>query len=181
EREEVYLHVCARACEAIGVKNAIVPSSFPLEFADHLRAAGVRLRVDRGAFSDRRRAKNETELAGIRRAQRAAEAAMDAARALLRKGGPELTCERLKEAIVDTLTQSGMLVEEFIVSHGPQTAVSHELGSGPIRPGEPVLIDLWPKDRATACYADMTRTYVIGDPPDEIAEYHRLTRQALDA
>jgi Xaa-Pro aminopeptidase len=181
EREEVYLHVCARACETLGVTDAIVPSTFPVEFADHLRNAGVRIRVDRRAFSDRRRVKNDVELSGIRRAQRAAEAAFDAARAQLRQGGPGLTCERVKEAIADVLLGAGMIVEDFIVSHGPQTAVGHELGSGPIAPGEPVVIDLWPKDRETACYADMTRTYVIGDPPAEIAEYHRLTSQALTA
>jgi Xaa-Pro aminopeptidase len=73
-----------------------------------------------------------------------------------------------------------MLVDDFIVAHGPQSAVGHEVGSGPIAPDEPVIIDLWPRDRETACYADMTRTFVLGDAPDEIAEYHRLTKEALD-
>ncbi len=36
------------------------------------------------------------------------------------------------------------------------------MGSGPIAAGEPVVIDLWPKDVETACYADMTRTFVVG-------------------
>src|SRR5262249_22928742 len=68
----------------------------------------------------------------------------------------------------------------FIVAHGPQTAVAHELGSGPIAPGEPVVIDLWPRDQATACHADMTRTYVVGEPGPELVEYHRLCREAVD-
>src|SRR5439155_26541123 len=73
-----------------------------------------------------------------------------------------------------------MAADEFIVSHGPQSAVGHELGSGPIAVGEPIVIDLWPRDRETACYADMTRTYVVGTAPEELVEYHRLVKQALD-
>ena len=42
------------------------------------------------------------------------------------------------------------------------------------------MIDLWPKDPESGCYADMTRTFVVGTPPDELAEYHRLVKEALD-
>src|SRR5439155_23289062 len=36
-REELYLHVAARACRRIGVESAVVPAAFPVELADHLR------------------------------------------------------------------------------------------------------------------------------------------------
>jgi Xaa-Pro aminopeptidase len=42
------------------------------------------------------------------------------------------------------------------------------------------VIDLFPKDRESACYADMTRTFVVGEPSDEIAEWHRLVKEAVD-
>src|SRR5260370_6531214 len=73
-----------------------------------------------------------------------------------------------------------MVAVGFIVSHGPQSADGHDMGSGPIAPGEPIVIDLWPKDAETACYADMTRTYVVGEPSDEVVEFHRLCKEALD-
>src|SRR5207244_465907 len=38
-----------------------------------------------------------------------------------------------------------------------------------------------PRDRETGCFSDMTRTYVIGEPSDELREYHRLAKEALDA
>jgi len=50
----------------------------------------------------------------------------------------------------------------------------------PILSGEPISFDLFPKDRATGVYTDMTRTYVVGDIPDELREYHRLCKEALD-
>jgi len=189
-REELYLHVAERACRSLGLQSAVCPPGFPVELADFLRAAGFDVAVDREEFTGRRRVKSEAELEGIRRAQRAAEAAMDAARALLRTAdatgdvlmldGEPLTCERVKQEIGEVFTAHDMAADELIVSHGGQSAVGHDMGSGPISPGEPIVIDLWPKDRETGCHADMTRTYCVGEPPEELVEYHRLVKQALD-
>jgi Xaa-Pro aminopeptidase len=188
--EDVLLGVAVNACEALGVKQASVPVAFPTGLADLLRGQGVELTVDRDVFTGRRRVKNAVELEGIRRAQRAAEAGMDAARELLRRAEPNgsaleldgepLTSERIKQAINAVFTALGMASDDFIVSHGPQSAVGHDMGSGPIAAGETVVIDLWPKDTATACYADMTRTFVVGEPSDEVAGFHRLCKEALD-
>jgi Xaa-Pro aminopeptidase len=188
-REELYLHLSERACRRLGIESAVVPPSFPLELADHLRAAGIEIKVDRSTFSERRRRKNAAELEGIRRAQRAAEAAMDAVRDHLRRAsasnsvltlaGEPLTSERIKRAITDVFTAHDCAADEFIVSHGPQSAIGHEMGSGAIGPGEPIVVDLWPRDRETGFYADMTRTYVAGAPPEELVEYHRLCLEAL--
>jgi Xaa-Pro aminopeptidase len=189
-REDLYLHIAERACGLIGVREAHVPSGFPLELADHLRARGLELRPDRELFAERRRVKNDAELAGIKRAQRAAEAAMDAARDLLRRAerdgqtlrvdGEVLTCELVKHAIADVFAAHDVTADEFIVSHGAQSAVGHEMGYGPIAPEEPIVIDLWPRDRETSCFADMTRTFCVGEPPAELVEFHRLVKQALD-
>ena len=189
-RDEIELEVVLRATRHFGVEEAVVPATFPLELADHLRANGIQVTADRDQFVDRRRVKTEAELAGIRRAQRAAEAAMSAARELLRAverrngslvlDGEPLTCERLKLAVEQAFTANGAFADEFIVSHGPQTAVGHDMGSGSILPGEPVCLDLFPRDRESACFTDMTRTFVVGEPSDELREYHRLCRAALE-
>ena len=187
---EISREVCLRVCREYGLGSALVPHTFPLELADYLRENGVDVRVDRDFFGDRRRVKNELELAGIRRAQRASEAAMDAARELLRAAeasngtltleGEPLTCERIKTAVEQVFSEHAVAAEESIVSHGRQTAIGHDMGSGPIAPGEPVVLDLFPRDRESGCYADMTRTFVVGTPPDELVEYHRLVKEALD-
>jgi Xaa-Pro aminopeptidase len=176
--EEIRLELCFRAVEAWGIEDALVPWSFPVELADRLRARGIALRVDRELFADRRRAKNEAELAGIRRAQAAADAAMEAVRAHLR-AGPS-TCEQVRDAIQHAVSEHDCTLEVAIVSHGPQTAFGHELGSGPIDRGEPVIVDLAPRDRETGCFADMTRTFVLGEAPPELIEWHRLSLQALE-
>jgi len=189
-RDEIELEVILRAVRRFGLERASVPSTFPLEVADHLRANGIEVKADRELFIGRRRVKNEAELAGIRRAQRAAEAGMDAARDLLRAAdrqngtlvvdGEPLTCERLKLAVEQAFSEHGVFADEFIVSHGPQTAIGHDMGSGTIAPDEPICLDLFPRDRESGCYADMTRTFVVGQPSDELLEYHKLCREALD-
>jgi Xaa-Pro aminopeptidase len=190
DRSEALLEVTARACRMFGLERAAVPSDFPLEVADRLRADGIALTVDREQFEARRRVKSGAELDGIRRAQAAAEAGMRAARGLLRQaepngaglvaGGEPLTCERVKDAIRDAVARAGANAGDvLIVSHGEQTASGHESGSGPIQAGEPVIIDLWPRDPASACFADMTRTFVVGEAPAELRRYHELTREAL--
>ena len=63
-REEVSLGVAVNACKALGVGEALVPGTFPVEFADRLRSEGIELRADHETFSQRRRVKNATELAG---------------------------------------------------------------------------------------------------------------------
>src|SRR5207248_9814072 len=82
---EIALELTLRGVRRIGVTEAIVPHTFPLQLAEFLRENGVRLTPDREFFDTRRRIKNDSELAGIRRAQRAAEAGMDAARDLFRR------------------------------------------------------------------------------------------------
>jgi Xaa-Pro aminopeptidase len=75
------------------------------------------------------------------------------------------------------------LPDDVIVAHGPQSASGHEAGHGPIEAGEPVVVDIWPRDRASRCWADMTRTFSAGggEPPEELARYWQLTRESLDA
>jgi len=188
-RHEVITQTIVNAVAQLGVEDALVPPTFPLGLADRLRAKGVELNPDRELFAQRRRVKNQTELEGIRRAQRGTEAAIAAARELLRSAevadgsltldGEPLSSERIKARIIEVFNEHNLVSDEMIVAHGGQAASGHDMGSGPIAPGEAVVIDLFPRDRETGCYADMTRTFVVGEVPDELAEYHRLVSEGL--
>jgi Xaa-Pro aminopeptidase len=188
---EVGLELALRGCRELGISRATVPTAFPLGHADHLRANGIELVIDRDFFNGRRRSKNDTELSGIRNAQRACEAALDAARELLRRSeangaglevdGQPLTSERLKRVIENVFADYAVEGGDMIVAHGPQSAVGHDMGSGQILPNEPIVFDLFPRDKATGCYSDMTRTYVVGEPSPELRDWYRLVKEALEA
>jgi Xaa-Pro aminopeptidase len=172
-RDAALLEVRLRACREMGVREAAVPASFPLATADHLRAGGVEVRADRERFAERRRTKSPAELAGIRRAVAAAEAGLAAAADVLRAPA---SCEDVAAAVRAAVEARGAVLGEFIVSTGPDTAKGHGSSRGAIAPGQPVIVDLWPQDRESACFADLARTFTIGEPDPEIAAWERLVR-----
>ena len=188
--EPVQRAVWGNACRKLGVRDAVVPSGFPVAVADHLREAGIAIAVDQDSFDADSRAKSAAELAGMRRAQKAAEAGMRACADALSAavpanggfevGGEPLTVELVKTRVSEAFLRHDATADEFIVARGAQAAVGHDMGSGPISPGESIVVDLWPRDRESTCFADMTRTFVLGEVPAEIAEHHRLVREALD-
>ena len=184
----------ARAVQQLGLEEAIVPGDFPLALGDRLRQDGVVLTVDDAAVDLRRRAKTPGELDGIRAAQRAAEAGMTAARELLARAEPggdgQLQLDRkplLAEDVRATLraacaTHGAPCPPDVIVSTVWQGG-GHEPGSGPLPAGLPIHVDIWPRHEASACWADMARTFMVGDPAPEhadlIAEQTSLSREAL--
>jgi Xaa-Pro aminopeptidase len=182
--DSAMVEIATRACKRLGVTHAAVPSGFPLELADRLRQEGIQLEVNRQLFVDRRRAKTGAQLEGIRRAQKAAEAGTRAVAEMLGRAAPvdgvlqvegePLTSERLKEEVAAAFLRNGAVSDDFIVAHGEQTCIGHHMGSGPIRWGEPITVDLWPRDSVTAFHTDMTRTFVKGPISDELADYHRI-------
>jgi Xaa-Pro aminopeptidase len=180
---EADLETTLRACRELGVESAVVPAEFPVAMADHLRANGIALRIDPELFEDRRRVKTPHQIAGIRRAQAAADASMAEAARLLRELPDGVSSESIRTAMQAVCRARGCTLDDgVIVARGEQAASGHESGFGPITRGDLVLIDIWPRDSASRCYADMTRTFVAGgeEPDAELAEYWRLCKAALD-
>jgi Xaa-Pro aminopeptidase len=194
-REAAMREVLARAVAQAGVRDAIVPGDFPMGLADRLRADGVTLTIDDEAVEQRRRVKSGLELEGVRRAQRAAEAGMAAAAGLLARAEPgrdgrlhldgaELHAEQVRAALREACAAHGAPCPPDVIVSSVWNGTGHEPGSGPLPVGLPIQIDLWPRDEETGCWADMTRTFVVGDPKPEhaelIAAQEELVRAALE-
>ena len=187
---EVERELCVRAVAVLGIGEAVVPPDFPLALADRLRAAGVALVVDEGLFVDRRRRKTTAELEGIRRAAQVAMAAMREAAAMLRNAvvdgddllldGDLLRAEAVRGRIREVCARGGAPAPADIMVKpmGPDAAIGHDPGAGPLPAHVPIEIDLWPRDERSGCWADMTRTFVRGEISDSIAELHALTLDA---
>jgi Xaa-Pro aminopeptidase len=183
----------ARAVRQIGIGEAIVPGDFPLGLGDRLREDGVVLTVDDDAVNLRRRAKTPAELDGIRAAQRAAEAAMAAASALLARAEPadgslqlegkQLLAEDVRATLRAVCAEHGAPCPPDVIVASVWQGEGHEPGSGPLPAGLPIQVDIWPRHEASACWADMARTFVVGEPVPEhadlLAEQKELVRRAL--
>jgi len=144
-----------------------------------------------GIVTDIRATKTEWEIDQIRASQRANEAAMaraeeliataDVEDGLLVHDGEALTSERVTEEIEITLLRHGCALDETIVACGSRRRGPHDRGSGPLEPGELIVIDIFPRDKETGYFADMTRTFARGDPGEEARRRYEVTREAYEA
>jgi Xaa-Pro aminopeptidase len=189
-REDAEAEVCVRAVAALGIRWARVPPEFPLALADRLRAAGVELTPDEAVFVERRRRKSAAELAGIRRASGVAVAAMAEAAKMLREAtivgeelilaGEVLTSEAVRARIRELCARerTPAPADIMVKPTGPDAAIGHDPGAGPLPPHTPIEVDLWPRDERSGCWSDMTRTFVRGEISDAIAAIHTLVLDA---
>lgn len=192
-RTEATHRVVSSFLGAHDAASVATPPRFPLGLADGLRDLGTEVTADtEGVVSDIRATKTEAEISHVERAQRANERALRAAEDLLGAAsvaddgtlvldGEALTSERVKEEIEVTLLRERCGLDEAIVACGRDAADPHDRGSGPLRADEPIIVDIFPRDKATGYHADMTRTFCKGEPTDTLREWHDLTCEAMDA
>lgn len=173
-------------------ESIAVPRSFPTGTADGLRDQGLSVTVEtEGIVEYIRAVKTDEEIDRVRAVQRANEAAMataesllataDVEDALLVHDGEELTSERVKEEIEVTLLRHGCSLDETIVACGADAADPHDRGSGPLAVDELIVIDIFPRDKETKYFGDMTRTFVRGEPSAEARRRYEVTRNAYEA
>ncbi|GGJ10766.1 peptidase M24 [Halobellus salinus] len=195
--EEAKARVVAAWLDDLGVDSVATPDRFPLGPADRLRKRDVGVTPDTDdVVTGIRARKTPSEIDHIRDTQRANEGAMRAAEALLREAdvaadgsadpvlhhdGSALTSERVKTEIESTLLEHGCGLDETIVACGADAADPHNRGSGPLRPDEPIIVDIFPRSKTTGYHGDMTRTFVVGDPNDTVSEWFDRTHEAFDA
>lgn len=183
--------IIERALRERGLAECLVPRYFPIALADRLRARGITLAVATD-LDARRRTKRPDEIEAIEAAQRATEAAWEEGVAAIRRAdiagdgglildGETFTAERLRAIIEGALLVRGCLAEATIVAPGTQAADPHQIGTGPLRAAEAIVMDIFPQDKRTRYYADMTRTVSRGEPSAEIRRMYEVVQRAQDA
>jgi Xaa-Pro aminopeptidase len=182
ERPSVVDAACA-FFEERGIRSVVVPGGFPIEHGDALRARSVEVQVRREPFFEERLVKTPAEVECILKAMRRTEAALDAAIGAVREAdvvdgvlrwqGEVLTSEALKRLIAVRLLDAGLLAQHTIVACGDAACDPHNEGSGPLRAGEAIIIDVFPRDEASRYFADITRTVVKGKASEALRKMYR--------
>ena len=180
--------------ERLGAANSpvAVPPDLGVVYADELRARGLTVTPDARLFASMRRVKTEEEISYIERTQRAVEEACAHAVGILKGsevaedgtlvyGGEPLTSERLRFEIDSELLRRNCAASGTITAGGPQAADPHERGSGSLRAGESIILDVFPADKTTRYYADMTRTFVKGEPSPELQKMYDAVLESQEA
>ena len=168
-------HIAALA-RRYKVKGFDLPEDFPCGVMVQLAEQGFELQVIDGAVFAEREIKSDQEAKWIREGNACASAGFAAAEAVLRastiKGrrlvhnGKTLTSEILRTAIQSACIAAGGFPADAIVAGGDQGCDPHCRGSGPLRPHDLIILDIFPRMFKTGYWGDMTRTFLRGTPSD---------------
>ena len=146
-------------------------------------------RVDRGGDEDlvqlARKRKEPWEVEMIASVGARTEAVVERVRRILRQTviegdhllhhGEVLTLGHLKSVVSDEIVRLGMTEDhETILSQGRDAAVPHSRGdaSAKVRPSVPIVLDIFPADRESGYFFDLTRTFCVGPVPEELRRIH---------
>jgi Xaa-Pro aminopeptidase len=146
-----------------------------------LRAAlpGARQELASLALRDLRARKSPAEVAALRAAAEAIDRVHAQVPGWLRPGRTEAeVAADISEAI---LAEGHATVDFTIVGSGPNGASPHHTASSRVlQRGDTVVVDIGGTMPTGYC-SDCTRTYALGAPPAEVAEYYQVLRDAQEA
>jgi Xaa-Pro aminopeptidase len=161
-----------------GIDAFRVPADFPVGLYNHLQSLGLKLVAasedDATPLFRNRSIKSKKEINGIKKGNSAARAGFVRVEQVLKESaissqkklqwkGKNLTAEILKEEIQVAVTRAGGLLDiGLICAPGDQAIDCHSSGTGPIDANELLVVDIFPRDRESFNYGDMTRTYLKG-------------------
>jgi Xaa-Pro aminopeptidase len=187
-----YAAAAANLLKKLGASSVAVPPTLGVVYADEIRARGIDVTPDGRLFSDLRRTKTEEEISHIEKTQSSLEAACAHAVEILKEvevdgdgtlrwRGETLSSELLRSEIEIELLRRGCAADAgTITAGGAQSADPHEEGHGSLKAGESIISDIFPVDKASRYYADMTRTFVKGDPGPELERMYEAVLESQE-
>lgn len=167
----------AALAKKLKIKSFDVPGEFPSYLLVNLLDRGLDISVIDGPVFPGRECKSDEEAEAVRHGNRCSAAGFAIAEKMLRastiKGkrlvldGKTLTSERVRFAIEVACLEKGAIAADTIVAGGDQACDPHCRGSGPLRPNDLIILDIFPRVTATGYFGDMTRTFLRGTANDD--------------
>ncbi len=196
--EEILVAALAAALDRAGAGPGRValagrpPAGSALAVATALRGENRTPFSGRSLMQALRRTKTESEIEGVAAAARATVEAFESAAQMLAcssvrergelwLGEERVTVARVKALAARVFAGRGLeQPESSIVAPAEEGATGHSTGSPErvLRAGESVVVDLFPRG---LLFADCTRTFCVGRPPEDLARAHGLVLEALES
>jgi Xaa-Pro aminopeptidase len=172
-----------------GVRSVTVPGNFPLGLARELSRLGIRATPRPGAFFPQRELKTPAEVKKISAALIMAEVGMAEGIQVLKLSrigrdgrllyhNVPLTSEKLRSVIDTAILQTCGVASRTIVAGGRQACDPHEMGYGPLRAHEPIILDIFPRSQKTGYFGDITRTVVKGRASEAVRGLYDTVQRA---
>ncbi len=132
-----------------------------------------------------RKRKESWEIETIASVGTRTEAVVDRVRRILRQcvverdhllcQGEVLTLGHLKQVVSSEISRLGMIEDhETILSQGRDAGIPHSRGDAAamVRPSVPIVLDIFPSDRDSGYFFDLTRTFCVGPIPADLQRVH---------
>jgi len=131
-----------------------------------------------------RKRKEPWEIEAIRSVGARTRQVVDGVRAMLRdcERGTSMTIGDLKSFVSSEIARLGMIEDhETILSQGRDAGVPHSRGNAaePVRRSVPIVLDIFPSDKTSGYFFDMTRTFCVGDVPPDLQRMHAQVFEAF--
>jgi len=195
-KPEDYEELYANMLRDLGLRQSVdirsiaifgnVPFQLYYALAEGLERRGWRVHRSHGEdlIQLARKRKETWELDAIRSVGERTEQVVDGVRALLREAerGRAMTLGDLKAFVSQEIARLGMIEDhETILSQGRDAGVPHSRGDAraPLRMSVPLVLDIFPEDKTSGYFFDLTRTFCIGPIPEELARIHALVLEAF--
>jgi Xaa-Pro aminopeptidase len=186
--------VIASVLRDLDITSVVVPQNFPTGIADTLRKRRIGVKALPDPFFNERMYKRPDEVKHVRETMRHTEAGLQAAIEVLRESkiekgwvvyrGKRLTADFLRSVANKEIFARGCIPSHTIVAPGKRGCDPHDVGGGPIRANQPIIIDIFPRSERTGYFGDITRTVVKGRASDDVRRMYNAVaaaqRLALD-
>jgi Xaa-Pro aminopeptidase len=130
-----------------------------------------------------RKRKEPWEIEAIRSVGERTEKVVESVRGMLRDAHiGSLTIGDLKERVSMEIARLGMIEDhETILSQGRDAGVPHSRGNAHelVRASVPIVLDIFPADKSSGYFFDMTRTFCVGPIPGELRRLHADVLEAF--
>jgi Xaa-Pro aminopeptidase len=193
DRETATAEAAAQLLRSAKVEKIYADRSLPYVYVWHLQQAEIEVVYDDELGVLDRRSKTHQEIEALAAAQKITEEVMRmmcemiarasaAADGSLQHDGDALTSERVRSlAAIEFMKRGCSMGHGAIVATKPHVADCHHSGEGPLHTGQPIVIDLYPRDESTRYWGDCTRTVVHGEPTETVKAMHAAVLEAKAA
>jgi Xaa-Pro aminopeptidase len=186
---DAYAELFANALRDLGAERSVaifgnVPVQLYVGVVEAMERRGWRIYRSNGEdlIQVARKRKEPWEIDAIRSVGERTELVVDGVRAMLRDW-QKLTLGDLKRFVSLEIARLGMFEDhETILSQGRDAGVPHSRGdtAAPIRPSLPIVLDIFPADKSSGYFFDLTRTFCVGDVPPGLARIHADVLEAFE-
>jgi Xaa-Pro aminopeptidase len=186
---DAYAELFAAALRGLGAERSVaifgnVPVQLYVGVVEAMERRGWRIHRSNGEdlIQLARKRKEPWEIDAIRSVGERTELVVDGVRAMLRDW-EKLTLGDLKRFVSSETARLGMFEDhETILSQGRDAGVPHSRGDAEaaVRPSLPIVLDIFPADKSSGYFFDLTRTFCVGDVPPVLARIHADVLEAFE-